>query len=653
MLKAHYVNPTKNRDISIDVTRVPGKSVVVKTSNNGQESTITGVRNGANINIKANIRGIFTGLMILKQKPDKTTEILIKITKGSEEFFKAKLEKEDHRLKGHYSVMGGKVKSGTFDVHYENEQLVLNIAPYVLTVDIKLGEKMKMVTEKNGEILWTYETERGDKSTADAFIYEAESKMVFTEFAATQSMLLKMIKDHYPFGAFMTRSNTFRIFVDKHDRNNLLPKFKINFDVIKDGNNVIDLVADTTAAPYNFVFSAPNLFTKLGIQQPSVIVTIDHVRGDHLNINANVGGGLELHAKQTPNSKGGRNIEIETKKGGVEMLKYKAETSKINDAAIFKIGLKGDLTLNHDSILYRTIVTKYRILTPFVKRLSDVEFTYNKVDKNVLMNKFSIKAKVDKDATNVLNLEISTDHTPYKIHIFCPAIFNKVRPGMTEIDVTVDHVMGVHLFVNVNHAGARWKGFKITTVGQEREIEWNGVKLGKGSYSLTDNRFTTTQTLSDGRSLTTTITWKNKFGDPSFLLDNKVSVVLDGTERRLNLDMDWKMDQTPDLNPATPENGDFKMVAAGHNARWGDYSANRELKWGSQNGIISVEWKGDASFENGPLASRSPIHTDIHFSYNIGANDLTGKFMKVMAGKEYSITFPQGSFNMPSIKLGA
>merc|ERR1712115_465794 len=111
----------------------------------------------------------------------------------------------------------------------------------------------------------------------------------------------------------------------------------------------------------------------------------------------------------------------------------------------------------------------------------------DRVNKNAFLNKFHVKAKVDKDGANVLNMEISTDHKPYKLHIFCPAIFEKVRPGMTEVDVTVDHVLGQHLYLEVHHAGAKW----------------NGRKLGSGDYTLTDNSFSTTQSLANGKSLTT------------------------------------------------------------------------------------------------------------------------------------------------------
>merc|ERR1711962_297811 len=80
--------------------------------------------------------------------------------------------------------------------------------------------------------------------------------------------------------------------------------------------------------------------------QEAITVTVDHVRGSHIIIDANVGGGIYLEARQTPNSLGGRTINILTSKAGVEMLTYHADTSKVDTAAMLKVGLKGELTLN-------------------------------------------------------------------------------------------------------------------------------------------------------------------------------------------------------------------------------------------------------------------------------------------------------------------
>jgi len=517
---------------------------------------------------------------------------------------------------------------------------------------VKLGESLKVSALKDGVEMWSYKSKREDKSTPGAFIYEARSDMTMNP----QSKLYGFIQRHYAFGAFRTRTNTIKIFVDKVNRNALLPKFKIDFDVVKDGNAVVDIIADTTAPTYKFQFKAPNFLRKVGIAQDDLTLTIAHVRGSSLVIEANIAGGMKLDISHTPAPHtGGRTIDVIATKGGVQMWKYHALTSKVNNAAMLKVGLKGTFDLNPDSLLYTLIVSKYKILTPFARRQSDLEFFWDKRNKNVVMNKWYAKAKVDKDGTTVFNADISTAQKPYKFYVFLPAVLGKLRSGMTEVDVEVDHVLGQYLEMKVKHAGAQWRGFKISRTGNgnERAIEWNGRPLATGDYTLTDSSFSTKQTLSNGRHLTTTIQWKHNWDSPLFATDNKLKVILDGSHRKLDADIEWEMLQVPDFDLSTPERGSFKLNAVGQNERWGSYSLARDLSWNAANRKYTVDLTGTSNFSAGRLAPISPIATVIKLDYDAPNKDLVGTVKKVLNGKEYSITFPRGSFVMPSIKLGA
>jgi len=550
--------------------------------------------------------------------------------------------------------MGGKVSQGNFVGKFDLNQGVyeLEAKPYKLVVALKLGESIKVTASKDGVEMWTYETLRKTTDDANAFDMSAKSSMTLNP----NSQLYKLIESNYVFGAFKTRENNFKLHIDKNNRNFLFRKFKLEFDVKKDAETVLELVADTTTPVYNFKLSAPNLFAMIpGFAHQEITVTVDHVRGSHLNIESNILGGLVLNAEQKPNTLGGRTINVRATKANVEMFKYDADTSKVNNAAMLKVGLKGNFVLNSESVLYKTIVSNYKILTPFNTRSSDLEFFWDKQNKNAVMNKWYAKAKVDKDSTNVLDVHISTNEKPYKFYVYFPALLEKLRDGMQVVDVTVDHNPGQSLEMKVNHAGAKFKGFKIakTGNGSEREIWWNGKKLGKGDFTLTDSMFTTTQTLDNGKSLTTTITWVNKWDTPAFVKSNKINVKLDGTERKLDMELNWAMDKVPDLDFNTPEKGHIDMNAVGQNARWGDYTFSRDFTWSSANQKMEVSLTGDSSFSAGRLAATSPVHTEIKFSYDKSSTDLAGKFMKVVAGKEYSITFPRGSFVMPMIKMGA
>merc|ERR1719266_583103 len=311
----------------------------------GATSTIEGIldKKGKDMDIlvKADIRGNkYDGKVSVVTKSS-GTNVDVLIRRGSESVLDLKSEVQikgqNFRLRSKYMVMGGKVAQGKFTAIYKNNKL-------------------------------TYETLREDKSTGSAVVWEANSKMTLNP----ASKLHKFIQENYPFGAFQTRTNTFKLFIDKNNRNFLLRKFKIDFEVVKDGQKVVDISGNTVDKPYQFSFSAPNLFERLNIAQNPLTVTIDHVRGSHLIIDSNIAGGMKFDAKQSPNSgTGGRNIDIVATKAGTQMWKYHAVTSKVNDANMLKVGLKGDFELNPQSLLYKLVVSKYRILTPFAKRHSD------------------------------------------------------------------------------------------------------------------------------------------------------------------------------------------------------------------------------------------------------------------------------------------
>jgi len=503
------------------------------------------------------------------------------------------------------------IKAGTYKIV---------LGPYQHSIEI-------IVTKGDKELL-SYTIGLRDTSTldSDTIIFEVFSELTLD----SEFILYGLIQKYHPFGAFLTRTMTVKITKNRRDRNLFLP-IKIEFNIIKDDVLVLDMVADTMTSPYNFTICARNLFRLMNIHQEAITMTVDYMRGSHFIIDANVGGGFHLEARQAYNSLGGRAINILISEADVEVFTYHADTSKVDTVSLLKFGFKGDMMLNPESILYRTVFTKYQFLTPFRTRSSDLEFMVDRVHKNDFLNKFHIKSKVDKDGVNVLNLEISTNHKPFKFYFFYPVLFEKLRPGMTEVNVSIDHVLGQHLYLDVHHAGARWKGFKISKTGNGNNagIEWNGRNLCSGDC----------------------ITWKNKWDTMAFFLDNAVSINLDTTEERLDLNMEWGMNKVPDMDFNTSENGHFKVTANGYNARLGDFSMNRDMTWNTGNRKLAADMKGSTTFSAGTLHYFSPMVTDIHFTYDIPAHDLEGTFKEVLAGKEYSITFPNGSFTMPTITI--
>jgi len=472
-------------------------------------------------------------------------------------------------------------------------------------------------------------------------------------------MVHQFLSAKYPYGAFNTRNNKVKIFVDRQNKNLLAPKFKVEVHLQKDGAKVVDLTADTTGSPYVFKLTAPNFFKRWGISQPSIDVTVDHKIGSSLVIDANILGGLHFEGKRGDNAKNGRDVSLLAKKGNDQMWKITWSTEKINNANDnaneFRFILHDTFDVNPKSILYKNIISKYKILTPFNSRTGEFEFYVNKKDKNVLLNKFYAKGKVMKDGNKRLQFKVTTNETPYKLELFAPSLLGKLKPGMTEAKISAAHNPGKSLEIKTNFE--KFTGLKIyrSGAGNERKVEVNGKELAKGDYTLTDNSFSTKITLGKDY-LEPKITWQGKLPESrqeaeAFMLSNNVDVKVTGSKRNLDLNLNWKMSK-PDFDFGTPENGKISLNAKGNNPRWGSYSLSRDVNWKSANKVIEVNLKGMAQFAQGGLATSTPIETAINFKVLVDKKDLIGKFMKKINGKEYSVDFPEGSGVMPKIVWG-
>merc|ERR1712121_469489 len=489
-----------------------------------------------------------------------------------------------------------------------------------LIVKLAMGESLHIEGKKNGESMWTYDTKRTTKDTADVFEMNLDTVMTLN----SNSAVYRFLSSAYPYGAFNNRHNKVNIFVDKKNRNKLAPKFKIDINLEKDGANAVDFKADTTGKPYVFHLVAPNFFKRWNIQAESIDITADHVIGSSLTIDANILGGLHLEAKRGDNAKNGRDISVLAQKGGVQMFKLTIQTEKVNNPNEFKFILRDTFDVNTQA-------------------------------RNVLLNKFYVKGKVMKDGQKALELLMTTNEQPYKFELFAPAFFKNVRPGMTEAKISVAHTPGSSLEMKTNFQ--KFTGFKIfkTGSGNERKVEVNGQELVMGDYTLTDNSFTTKITLGND-FLEPKITWEGKLPEnkqeaEAFLLKNNVVVKVTGSRRNLDLSLNWKMTK-PDMDFGTPESGKISLNAKGNNPRWGDYTLSRDINWSAANKVIDVSINGMAQFQQGTLATSNPIETAVNFKVIIDEADLVGKFMKKIEGKEYSIEFPQGSGAWPKIKMG-
>merc|ERR1712243_332848 len=530
-----------------------------------------------------------------------------------------------------YAVYGGKI-AGKVLLKFENSVFTFKNTDSAskesqeLTVKVVPGDSLEIEGKKNDESMWTYKTKRTTKTNKKVFEMTLDTEMALS----SNSKIHKFLTEKYPYGAFNTRNNKVKIFVDRRNKNLLAPKFKVEVHLEKDGAKVVDLTADTTGSPYVFKLTAPNFFKRWGISQPSIDVTVDHKIGSSLVIDANILGGLHLEGKRGDNAKNGRDVSLLAKKGNDQMWKITWSTEKINNANEFRFILHDTFDVNPESILYKNIISQYKILTPFNSRVGEFEIYVNKKDKNLVLNKFYAKGNVMKDGNKRFNFLLTTNEKPYKFELFAPSLLGKLKPGMTEAKISADHNPGQSLEIKTNFE--KFTGLKIykSGSGNERKVEVNGKELASGDYTLTDNSFSTKITLGNDY-LEPKITWQGKLPNSrqeaeAFMLKNNVDVKVTGSKRNLDLNLNWKMTK-PDFNFGTPEDGKISLNAKGNNPRWGDYSLSRDINWKAENKVIELNLKGMAQFAKGGLATSTPIETAVNFKVLVDKKDLIGKFM--------------------------
>merc|ERR1711942_242218 len=416
-LHAKYVNPTKNRDMHINIDRVPGQSLHLEIVNGDRKHDLTfkvGDLNFRkmdgifNVAVEGTSLGEAVKGEIKGSKNNGVQKLQFELEKGNKKYIqietKIKMSGFNIETRTKYAVLGGtiagkvllKLENGVFNFKNTDSTTKETVE---LSAKYVEGKSLEIEGKKNGESMWTYKTNRSTKNNNKVFEMALDTEMTLS----SNSEVYKFLSEKYPYGAFKTRNNKVTIFVNKKNKNLLAPKFKVEVQLQKDGEKVVDLTADTTGSPYVLKFSAPIFFKRWGIEQPSIDITVDHKIGSSLLIDANILGGLQLEGKRGDNAKNGRDVSLMVKKGGVQMFKITWSTEKINNKKEFKFILHDTLEVNPESMLYKNIISQYKILTPFNSRVGEFEIYVNKKDKNLVLNKFYAKGNVMKDGNKRFN----------------------------------------------------------------------------------------------------------------------------------------------------------------------------------------------------------------------------------------------------------
>merc|ERR1712241_364603 len=174
--------------------------------------------------------------------------------------------------------MGGGALQGTIKAKFENGQLnlenELNGDKIELRVKVIPGESADIEAKKNGVTMWTYKTKRTTTRTPEKFEMELVTDMTLN----SDSMLWHFLDKNYPYGAFNTRKNILKVFVDKMNGNKFFNKFWVEINLFKDGEKTVDLMMDTRTKPYKFLFFAPRVFKRWNINVPDnkIEATLTH-----------------------------------------------------------------------------------------------------------------------------------------------------------------------------------------------------------------------------------------------------------------------------------------------------------------------------------------------------------------------------------------
>ena len=246
--------------------------------------------------------------------------------------------------------------------------------------------------------------------------------------------------------------------------------------------------------------------------------------------------------------------------------------------------------------------------------------------------KFSANVHVTKDEEDVFNIDLNTRSNPYVFKLVAPRLLPKVTDdGRDNFEIEADHSPGQYLKITSN--SPRLKSFKVEKIGGDmRRVELNGKELLRGAFAKGGNEITQTTELPDGRKLTTTISWATE--DPK---KNKVTVKLDGSERKFDGSLDWDVSDHGNMR--------FNALGKGENKWIGAYTVERHITVNCDHGKhMVVDWKGNTKAEKLPWFKN--VDTDISADMDWEHQAFAAKIHKNVDGRNYKLTLQNGRLSV-------
>merc|ERR1712061_538646 len=460
-------------------------------------------------------------------------------------------------------------------------------------------------------------------NNGNKFEFNEVSKQTMDEHSLLYAMHCKAA---YPLPCPKAVDVTRKVFVDKKNKNFLFNKMSYDKEVKIDGKVVTTIKLDTVNTPYQLTWTQP----KAPFWMPSPInmfglpvwtVTVDHKAGKELVMKTNLAD-MKLTIKRQP-------------KIFVEFIKHQ-ETHLLLDTKINANVINADL--------------KTMLYTPsgsiFCTRGSAYAGCYNQWDgvfnvfvdlknKNVLLNKFSVKADIKKDTETQFEYEMNTMVSPYvmKVHSPCmlPMIFDD--PRRHTFEVTVEHKPGQMLHIITN--APEMSSFKVTTNGVQRVLELNGEERVIVDYTKADKKFKQVFVLPNGEQVTISLDWATWN-----IKNNKVNMHIETPTRKFNVNTNYDITNI--------EAGRMMVKFHGENPMMGPFEFMRNGNWRVDADQIDAQWNGKTNFAKGPLAVFSPIDTTSTVNYNFGSMVLNANIGKTIAGQKWGLNISENKVNLMS-----
>ena len=187
---------------------------------------------------------------------------------------------------------------GLFKISRESGMFSAEVANYKLAVSTRNPYKFEVFEYanrgRNQRIpAWSYQFAK--EVAANAGSYELTLTSAITSDPSSE-----LIRYHIPYAIrdLLDNNGTTKlyIFVDKNNKNFLLPKLKVDFEAAKNGEQVLMIKRNTLTTPHTLTVSAPALLEVLGIENPFTLTSSHKMDNSQksLVIETGLAGGVNL-----------------------------------------------------------------------------------------------------------------------------------------------------------------------------------------------------------------------------------------------------------------------------------------------------------------------------------------------------------------------